>query len=318
MRQNTIAVIAFNGISPFHLSVPCAVFGEDRTNDCVPKFELLVCAAEKGILKTTAGFTIETRHGLKDLAKASMVIVPSWRNPAELPPPSLLNALRKASQRGSQIVGLCLGSFVLAEAGLLDNRQATTHWSYADELAKRYPLVRVDPDVLYVDEGNIITSAGVAAAIDCCLHILRLRHGANIANKVARRMVVSPHRQGGQAQYIQQPVRIAHTNDHFAIVLDWASRNLDKPQSLDTLAQRALMTRRTFTRRFRQVMGVTVGEWLMSQRLGLAQRMLETTDSQIDLIAEMAGFGSPASLRQHFNHAFKISPSNYRREFRGE
>jgi transcriptional regulator GlxA family with amidase domain len=201
---------------------------------------------------------------------------------------------------------------------LLDNRQATTHWSYADELAKRYPLVRVDPDVLYVDEGNIITSAGVAAAIDCCLHILRLRHGANIASKVARRMVVSPHRQGGQAQYIQQPVRIAHTNDHFAIVLDWASRNLDKPQSLDTLAQRALMTRRTFTRRFRQVMGVTVGEWLMSQRLGLAQQMLETTDSQIDLIAEMAGFGSPASLRQHFNHAFKISPSNYRREFRGE
>jgi transcriptional regulator GlxA family with amidase domain len=317
MHKNTVAVIAFNDISPFHLSVPCAVFGEDRTGAGVPKFELLVCAAEPGILRTTAGFTIETRHGLKDLAKAATIIVPSWRDTAELPPKALLDALRRANQRGAQIVGLCLGSFVLAAAGLLDDRPATTHWFWADELARRYPLIRVNPDVLYVDDGNIITSAGTAAAIDCCLHVLRLRYGAKVANQVARRMVVSPHRQGGQAQYIQQPVRDVSTIDHFAKVLDWTRRNLDKPHRLDTLAERALMTRRTFTRRFRQVMGVTVGEWLLSQRLLLAQQMLETTDSPIDLIAELAGFGSPASLRQHFNHTFKISPSNYRREFRG-
>lgn len=317
MRENTVAVIAFDGISPFHLSVPCAVFGEDRTNACVPKFELLVCAAKKGILQTTAGFAIETRYGLKDLSKAATIIVPSWRDTAELPPKSLLDALCKASQQGAQIVGLCLGSFVLAAAGLLDGRPATTHWFWADELARRYPLVRVKPDVLYVDDGNIITSAGTAAAIDCCLHILRLRYGAQVANYVARRMVVSPHRQGGQAQYIQQPVRDISTIDHFAKVLDWTMQNLDKPHSLDTLAERALMTRRTFTRRFRQVMGMTVGEWLLNQRLVLAQKLLETTDSPIDLIAERAGFGTSASLRQHFNHTFKISPSNYRREFRG-
>lgn len=317
MRENTVAVIAFDGISPFHLSVPCAVFGEDRTNACVPKFELLVCAAEKGILQTTAGFAIETRYGLKDLAKAATIIVPSWRDTAELPPKALLDALRKASQQGAQIVGLCLGSFVLAAAGLLDDRPATTHWFWADELARRYPLIRVNQDVLYVDDGNIITSAGTAAAIDCCLHILRLRYGTKIANQVARRMVVSPHRQGGQAQYIQQPVRDISTIDHFAKVLDWTMQNLDKPLSIDTLAERALMTRRTFTRRFRQVMGMTVVEWLRNQRLVLAQKLLETTDSPIDLIAERAGFGTSASLRQHFNHTFKISPSNYRREFRG-
>lgn len=317
MRANTIAVIAFNGISPFHLSVPCAIFGEDRTNAGIPKFELLVCAAEDGALQTTAGFSIETHHDLNDLPKASTVIVPSWRDPTELPPQALLDALRQASQHGARIVGLCLGSFVLAAAGLLDDRPATTHWLWADELARRYPRIRVNPDVLYVDDGEIITSAGTAAGIDCCLHLLRQQHGAKIANDVARRMVVPPHRQGGQAQYIQQPVRHLSTIDHFAKVLDWATGNLDKPLSLDMLAERARMSRRTFTRRFRQAMGNTVGEWLLSQRLSLSQQLLETTDSSIELIAERAGFGSTASLRQHFNHAFKISPSNYRREFRG-
>ena len=317
MRENTIAVITFDGISPFHLSVPCATFGEDRTGVSLPKFELLVCSVEKGTLQTSAGFSIETRYGLKDLAKAAIVIVPSWRDTAELPPKALLDALRKAHKRGALIVGLCLGSFVLAAAGLLDGREATTHWFWADELARRYPLINVKPDVLYVDVGDIITSAGTAAAIDCCLHILRRQYGAKVANYVARRMVVSPHRQGGQAQYIQQPVRDVSAIDHFAEVLDWTRRNLHKSHSLDALSERALMTRRTFTRRFKQVMGMTVGAWILSQRLGLAQQLLETTDNPIDLIAEMAGFGSAVSLRQHFNFAFKISPSNYRREFRG-
>ena len=317
MRANTVAVIAFNGISPFHLAVPCAIFGEDRTSAGIPRFELLVCAAEDGVLQTTAGFSIETRHGLNELSKAATIIVPSWRDPAEQPSQALLDALRQASQHGARIVGLCLGSFVLAAAGLLDGRPATTHWLWADELARRYPLIRVNPDVLYVDDGEIITSAGTAAGIDCCLHILRRQYGAKIANDVARRMVVPPHRQGGQAQYIQQPVRKNSAMDHFAEVLDWARGNLDKPLSLDMLAERARMSRRTFTRRFRQAMGNTVGEWLLSQRLSLSQQLLETTDSSIELIAERAGFGSTASLRQHFNQTFKISPSNYRREFRG-
>jgi transcriptional regulator GlxA family with amidase domain len=316
MREDTVAVIAFNGISPFHLSVPCAVFGEDRTGASMPKIELLVCAAEKGTLQSTAGFFIETRYDLKALSRATIIIVPSWRDTAELPPKLLLDALRRANKRGALIVGLCLGSYVLAAAGLLDGRPATTHWFWAEDLARRYPSIRVNPDVLYVDEGNIITSAGTAAAIDCCLHILRRLYGSKHANQVARRMVVSPHRQGGQAQFIQQPVRNTASTDHFAEVFDWVRKNLDKPHSLDTLAERALMTRRTFTRRFRLAMGMPVGAWLLSQRLGLAQQLLETTDNSVDLIAEMSGFGSTASLRQHFNATLKISPSNYRREFR--
>jgi transcriptional regulator GlxA family with amidase domain len=317
MRANTVAVIAFDGISPFHLSVPCAVFGEDRTGAKMPRFELMVCSAEKARLQTSAGFAIETHFGLKHLSRASMIIVPSWRDTAEMPPKALLEALRRAHKRGALIVGLCLGSYVLAAAGLLDGRAATTHWYWAKDLAQRYPLISVNPDVLYVDDGDIITSAGTAAAIDCCLHILRRQYGAEVASCVARRMVVSPHRQGGQAQYIPQPVRDVSTVDHFAEVLEWTRRNLHKPHSLDTLAERALMTRRTFTRRFKQVMGITVGEWLLSQRLGLAQQLLETTSHAIDTVAEKAGFGSAVSLRQHFNLAFKISPSNYRREFRG-
>jgi len=317
MRANTVAIIAFDGISPFHLSVPCAIFGEDRTGANMPKFELLVCSSEQAKLQTPAGFLIETPYGLKDVARASIVIVPSWRDTAEVPPRPLLDALRRAHKRGALIVGLCLGSYVLAAAGLLNGRAATTHWYWANDLAARYPDISVDPNVLYVDQGSIITSAGTAAAIDCCLHILRRQYGAGVASHVARRMVVSPHRQGGQAQYIPQPVREASVLDHFAEVLDWARSNLDKPHSLDALAERALMTRRTFTRRFRLVMGMTAGDWLLGQRLGLAQQLLETTDSTIDLIAETAGFGSAVSLRHHFNQAFKISPSNYRREFRG-
>ncbi len=316
--MTVVAVIAFDGISPFHLSVPCAVFGRDRTGRDMPEFELRVCSAEGVHLQTSAGFSISTSHALYDLARAEIVIVPSWRDTGELPPQTLLEALRDAHERGALIVGLCLGSFVLAAAGLLDGRQATTHWHWAGELARRYPSVMVNPDVLYVDEGDIITSAGTAAAIDCCLHILRRRYGSQVANQVARRMVVSPHRQGGQAQYIKQPVRDVSGIDHFAKVLEWTRSHLDQQHSLDSLAKRALMTRRTFTRRFKQVMGVTVGSWLLNQRIVLAQQLLETTDEPIDQIALTSGFGSSASLRQHFTHALKISPSSYRREFQGK
>lgn len=315
--MTVVAVIAFDGISPFHLSVPCAVFGRDRTGADMPEFELLVCSAEGDHLQTSAGFFIVTSHGLEDLSRAEIIIVPSWRDTAEMPPAALLDALRHAHERGVLIVGLCLGSFVLAAAGLLDGRPVTTHWHWAGKLAARYPEIRVNPDVLYVDDGDIITSAGTAAAIDCCLHILRVRYGSQIANHVARRMVVPPHRQGGQAQYIKLPVRDISGIDHFANVLEWVRFNLDQPHSLDTLARRALMTRRTFTRRFRQAMGMTAVEWLLSQRIALAQQLLETTDTPVVLIAEKAGFGTPASLRQHFSHALKISPSAYRREFKG-
>jgi transcriptional regulator GlxA family with amidase domain len=316
MRRNTIAVVAFDGISPFHLSVPCLVFGEDRSEEGIPRFELLVCADQRR-LRTTSGFHIEAPHGLDRLGEAATVIVPSWRNPEERPPEVLLRALRRAQARGAKLVGLCLGAFVLAEAGLLDGRPATTHWRWADDFARRFPKVNLDRDVLYVDDGDVLTSAGTAAAIDCCLHILRTQLGAEIANRVARRLVVPPHRQGGQAQYVEQPIALRAGGDRLSKTLDWAVHHLPEALGVDALAQRALMSRRTFTRRFRETTGTTVTKWLTGQRLTLAQRLLETTDLPIERIAAAAGFGSALSLRQHFAEALRTSPSNYRREFRG-
>jgi transcriptional regulator GlxA family with amidase domain len=316
MRKNSIAVVAFDRISPFHLSIPCIIFGEDRSGRCPIKFDVKVCAIEPGLLSTTAGFTMQTRYGLKDMAQASIIFVPTWRDTNEIPPKPLLDALQRAHKRGAMIVGLCLGTYVLAAAGLLDGLEATTHWGWANDLADRYPDIRVNPGVLYVDQGNIITSAGTASAIDCCLHIVRREYGANLANYMARRMVISPHRQGGQAQFIQQPVRDVSAVDHFAEVLEWCRKNLHQSLSLDLLAERALMTRRTFTRRFKLLMGTTVGEWLLTQRLALSQQLLETTEQSVEAIAEQAGFGTAVSLRQHFKRTLKVTPSNYRKEFR--
>ncbi len=318
MAADTIAVIAFDRISPFHLSVPCAVFGEDRRGAGVPRCEVLICAEKREALSTSAGFSLTGIQGLGELERAGIVIVPSWRNPDELPPQPLLEALVAASERGATLVGLCLGSYVLAAAGLLDGLTATTHWAWADDLAQRYPRIQVDRDVLYVDEGTIITSAGGAAGIDCCLHILRRFHGAEIAARVARRMVVPPHREGGQAQYIEQPLRETTAVDRFAQMLEWVQAHLDQPHSLDALAERLFMSRRTFTRRFRQATGTTVGAWLLNQRLALAQRLLETTSNPVSLVAQESGFGSEVSLRLHFRKNLKISPARYRKEFRGE
>ncbi|QQC63607.1 helix-turn-helix domain-containing protein [Paraburkholderia ginsengisoli] len=315
--RHIVAVVAFDRISPFHLSVPCAVFGEDRSGGGLPDFDFRVCAAETGALTTTAGFSIAVTHGLEALADAHIIIVPSWRDPDEAPPAALLDALRAAHARGAQLVGLCLGAFVLAAARILDERPASTHWAWADNFARRYPRVRLDPDVLYVDDGDVMTSAGTAAGLDCCLHVLRKMCGAQVANYVARRLVVPPHRQGGQAQFVQQPMPPNPRGDRLSGLLDWVSGHLDLPHTLDTLAGRALMSRRTFTRRFRLTTGTTVGAWLLAQRLARAQQLLESSDASVEAIAGIAGFGSAASLRQHFADAFRTSPSAWRREFRG-
>ncbi|WP_244106047.1 helix-turn-helix domain-containing protein [Paraburkholderia phenazinium] len=314
---HVVAAIAFDGISPFHLSVPCVVFGENRDAGGVPVFDFRVCALEAGTLSTTAGFSIAATHGLKALEDAHTIIVPSWRDPDEAPPAELLEALRRAHARGAQLVGLCLGAFVLAAAGILDGRTATTHWAWAGDFARRFPRVRLDPDVLYIDDGDVLTSAGTAAGLDCCLHVLRGLCGAQAANYVARRLVVSPHRQGGQAQYIEQPVPPNLRGDRLSGLLEWVAGNLDMPHTLDSLAERALMSRRTFTRRFRLATGATVGAWLLAQRLARAQQLLESSDQSVEAIAASAGFGSTASLRQHFQEAFRTSPSAWRREFRG-
>ena len=316
-QPHIVAAVAFDGISPFHLSVPCVVFAEDRSDGGVLGFDFRVCSIDAGPLSTTAGFSIAAPHGLDALADADTIIVPSWRDPDEAPPEALLDALRAAHARGAQLVGLCLGAYVLAAAGLLDGRPATTHWAWAADFARRFPDVKVDPQVLYVDDGDILTSAGTAAGLDCCLHVVRKLCGAQSANYVARRLVVPPHRQGGQAQYVQQPMPQDMRGSRLSALLDWVNGTLDAPHTLDSLADRAAMSRRTFTRHFKAATGTTVGAWLLAQRLARAQQLLESTDEPIESIAGMAGFGSTASLRQHFTDAFRTSPSAWRREFRG-
>ena len=315
MPRHTVAVVAFDQISPFHLSVPCVVFGDRHPG--LPSFDLRVCAAEEGLLRTSAGFRIAVDHGLEALQSAQTVIVPSWRDPQERPPQPLLDALVAAHGRGAQLVGLCLGAFVLAEAGLLDGRVATTHWAWAEQFAARYPGVRLDADVLYVEDDSLLTSAGTTAGIDCCLHLLRTQYGSEIANAVARRLVMPPHRQGGQAQYVEQPLPATARDSRLAGLLDWVRANLQQSHSLDSLAEKALMSRRTFTRHFRLLTGTTVGEWLLAERLALCQRLLETTDQPIEQVAMLAGFGSPASLRHHFGQAFGVSPKAWRQAFQG-
>lgn len=307
----SIAVVAFDGITPFHLSVPSLVFGS-----MPDAFKVRVCGVEKGPLRTTAGFSIAAQAGLASLGKADIVIVPSWHDDCRAAPASLLDALRRAHRNGARMVGLCLGAFPLAQAGLLDGKAATTHWGFASLLAERHPGVEVSHDVLYVDAGDVVTSAGVAAGLDCCLHLLRQQCGGEAANAIARRLVIAPHRQGGQAQFIERPVPVSHSDGRFAQVLEHVTRHLAQDHSIDALAERAAMSRRNFTRHFRQATGNSFKQWLLGQRLAHAQRMLEASDVSVEVVAQEAGFGSALSLRQHFRTALKTSPSAYRKAFR--
>lgn len=308
-----IAVIAFDRISPFHLSAPCVVFAERHPG--LPAIDLRVCSAEGRELQTTAGFTIRPAYDLSAVSTADIVIVPSWRDPAEPPPPALIAALQERAAAGALLVGLCLGAYVLAAAGLLDDYAATTHWAYAKDFVKRFPGVRLNPEVLYVEDRERLTSAGTVAAIDCCLHLLRRQLGAQVANSVARRLVAAPHRQGGQAQFIEQPLPAAAQDARLSQLLDWLRQNLSTEHSLDSLAERALMSRRSLTRHFRSLTGESPLGWLKRERLAYAQRLLAETRQDIESIASQCGFGTPLSLRLHFRAAFGLSPGTWRRNF---
>jgi transcriptional regulator GlxA family with amidase domain len=318
-RRHTVATVICHGVAPFEMAVPCEVFGIDRSELGVPWYRHLICAAEEPPIRSSQGFTIDTPYGLADVVKADTVVVPAWgaHNFDSEPPPALLDALRAAHRRGARILSVCSGAFVLAAAGLLDGRRATTHWMHAEDLAERYPEIDVDPDVLYVDEGDVMTSAGTAAGIDLCLHVVRLDFGAEIANAVARRMVVPPHREGGQAQFVEAPMTSGEPgSDRFAATLEYMLEHLDEPLSVEAMAEQAAMSPRTFARRFRSTTGTTPGQWLVRQRVLLAQRLLETTDDPVELIALRCGFGTAAGLRLHFRRVLDTSPLVYRRTFR--
>ena len=313
--RNVAAVIG-DRVSPFELGVVCEVFGLDRTAQGFPGYDFAVVAAVPTPVRTSSGFVVDTPHGLERLAAADLIAIPAWDDIDEPPPEDLLDALRAAAARGARVMSVCSGAFVLAAAGLLDGRRAATHWRYAALLAERYPQVKVDSDVLYVDEGSVLTSAGTASGIDLCLHIVRTEHGAAVANALARRMVVPPHREGGQSQYVETPVREHRRGDELSEVLDWALQRLDTPLDVDTLAAQALMSTRTFARRFRAVTGTTPHQWIVQQRLLLAQRLLEDGDDSLEEVARLCGFGSAVTLRQQFLRWRGTSPQRYRRTFR--
>ncbi|MFC1429313.1 GlxA family transcriptional regulator [Streptacidiphilus sp. N1-3] len=315
-RPEIVAVLLFSGAPIFESSIPLSVFGVDRQDAGVPRYRLLVCAGEEGPLATTGGLTMTAPYGLEALARAGTVVVPAWRSAAQLPPPEALAALRKAHHEGARIIGLCTGAFVLAAAGLLDGRPATTHWMYAPTLAKRYPQVQVDPRELFIDDGDVLTSAGTAAGIDLCLHVVRTDHGAEAAAALARRLVVPARRTGGQAQYIDRALPEEIGNDPLAEVVTWALDNLSKQFDVEALAARAYMSRRTFDRRFRSLTGSAPLQWLISQRVLQAQRLLETTEASVDEVARRCGFRSPVALRGHFRRQLGVSPAVYRTTFR--
>jgi AraC family transcriptional regulator, transcriptional activator FtrA len=317
-RPHVVAAVAFHGVSPFELSVACEVFGLDRSELVDPWYQLRICAVVDPPIrvKEPMGFTIDTPYRLEDLHRADTIVIPMW--PAdEEPSEALVDALRAAHRRGARLLSFCSGAFLLARTGLLDGRRATTHWMFAEQLSAAFPAVDVEPDVLYVVDGNVMTSAGTAAAVDLCLHVVRQDHGADVANAVARRMVVPPHRDGGQAQFIQAPVPVGPDDgDPFRSTLEWALEHLDEPLTVEVLARRAATSPRTFARRFVAATGTTPLQWLLRQRVLHAQRLLETTEEPIERVASRCGFGSAAVMRVHFHRRVGTSPARYRRTFR--
>ncbi|MGK2881182.1 MAG: helix-turn-helix domain-containing protein [Mycobacterium sp.] len=311
--MRTVSVLVLDGLAPFEFGVVCEVFGIDRSADGVPNFDFKVCGREAGrTLRTTVGATLTPEHGLDQLIGADLVCVPAIATSSY--PEEALEALRKTAAMGSTLLSVCSGAFVLGAAGLLDDRACTTHWMHADDLARQYPSAKIDKNVLFVDDGNLITSAGTAAGIDACLHLVRRELGSAITNSIARRMVVPPQRDGGQRQYIAMPVP-QRCSEGFAPHLDWILSNLHEVHTVATLARRANMSARTFARKFVEETGTTPMQWVTDQRVLFARRLLEETDLDIDSIAERSGFGTATLLRHHFRRIVGVTPSDYRRSF---
>lgn len=307
-----VALLAIPGVAPFEFGVVCEVFGIDRSDSGGPAFDFTIATAEPGPVVTSLGYDMIIEHDLSVAADADLIAVPAHR--IEQVDPRFLQAIRDAEARGAWVLSVCSGAFTLAQAGILEGRRATTHWMHADRLARMYPGTEVDPDVLFVEDRKVVTSAGTAAGIDAALHIVRTEHGAAATNVIARRMVVPPQRDGGQSQYIDAPVPQVRS-DSFALVTEWMLENLHANLSVDQLARRALMSSRTFARRFRAETGTTPAAWLNRQRLLRAQHLLEQSNASLELIAQETGFGTAAVMRHHFVRVLQTSPINYRRTF---
>ncbi|MFD0203897.1 MULTISPECIES: GlxA family transcriptional regulator [Saccharothrix] len=310
----TVAAVVMDGVAPFEFGVVCEVFGVDRTDDGVPPIDFRVCAERPGKpLRTSIGVSLIPEHGLDALVDADLVAVAAVTTRQGYPP-QLLEAVREAHRRGSTLLSVCTGAFVLGAAGLLEGRRCTTHWHHAAALAERFPDAKVDPDVLFVDDGDIVTSAGTAAGIDACLHVVRREFGAAVTATIARRMVVAPQREGGQRQFVALPTP-PNQADSLQPLLAWLQDRLDAEHTVTSLAERANMSERTFARRFAAETGTTPHRWLTTQRVLRARQLLEETQLTVEDVAHRSGFGTAALLRHHFTAVVGVPPKDYRRSF---
>ncbi|MDE0241230.1 MAG: transcriptional regulator FtrA [bacterium] len=313
--HSTVVALVYDGLCTFEFGCAYEIFGLPRPELDRPWYRFEACAVEPGPLRAAGGFTIQAPCNLHLIDEADTVIVPGWKNPDAPASPLLLAALRRVVERGGRLASICSGAFLLAAAGVLDGRRVTTHWRYADALARRFPRTDVDPNVLYVDEGPVLTSAGSAAGLDLCLHMVRCDHGTAIANNVARRLVLAPHREGGQAQFVERPVAADAKAARFNRLLEWLPARLDEDLRVADLARQAGMSVRSFQRRFREATGSPPGEWLIQQRVDRARHLAETTALTIEEIAARSGLGAAETLRHHFRRLLGTTPTAYRRTF---
>lgn len=310
-----VVALAYDGLCTFEFGVAVEIFGLPRPEMGPQWYQFAVASVDDGPLRATGGVRIMTDGGTELLERAGTIVIPGWRGAGEPVPPALCEALRQAHARGCRLISVCSGVFVLAASGLLNGRQATTHWRYLDLLARHYPQIEVVPDVLYLDQGNVLTSAGSAAGIDLCLHLVRRDFGREAANSVARRLVVQPHRDGGQTQHLARPVPRARESQRLGLLFDFLHQRLAHNHTVASLADQAGMSPRTFLRRFQEATGTTPGRWLLNERLLRARELLETTRFSLEQIAGEVGFGSSTTLRYHFQKQFALSPAGYRKRF---
>ncbi|MGI5128000.1 GlxA family transcriptional regulator [Pseudonocardia sp. CA-107938] len=310
--MQTVAVLAYDQAPTFEIAIPYAVFGAAAlAQHC----RVVTVAGEPGLLRTEHGLTLAAEPSMPPLGTGDLMVVAGWRDGHEHPPHQLVDRVQEAAAAGATIASLCTGAFVLAAAGLLDGRTVTTHWAWADLLAERYPRLRIDPHVLYVDGGDVLTSAGTAAGLDLSLHIVRTRHGTRLANAVARHLVLPAHREGGQAQYLPSPVTAPGEPGPLQETMDWMRTHLDTTVSIAELARRSHLSPRQYVRRFRTATGTSPYQWLLDQRLTAARELLEGTDATVEDIARRCGFGDATALRSHFRRRLATTPTQYRRTF---
>jgi AraC family transcriptional activator FtrA len=316
MAKHFVVAVAYDNLCTFEFGCVVEVFALPRPELSIDWYRFGVCATNGGRIRAAGGVTMRVPRGLSLLDSADTILIPGWPDPDERPPPALLRKIRAAHDRGARLGSICSGAFVLAAAGVLDGKTATTHWRYADKLAAQYPSIRVRPNDLYSDQGQVITAAGSAAGLDMMLHIVRSDHGAKVANVVARRLVIPPHRRGDQAQFVMRPV-LPDDSGRLTSLMDWVRGNLKRPHTLTSLAARAAMSPRTLQRQFADATGVSAYEWIIRERVALAQEMLESRHAELARVADVCGFKSEQSMRKHFRRIAGTSPAEYRQQFRG-